>query len=328
MVTTNIDSVAEFKILTNSYQAEYGRAVGGQMQVVTKSGTQNFHGSGYWYGRRSGWDANTWLNDRNTPAIPKPDTSRNDSGYTIGGPVAFPGFNSSKTKLFFFWSQEWQRRTDPTVAPPDDGPNGARAAGGLLAERRQQRPSVSVHPGRHHRTAVRSGQHERMLPGRRGARQNPGEPALRSRPCGAEHLSVCELLRRQRPELHEPGARQLAAPGRSASDGLPGGQQLAHHRPLHEEQRGHHAGVRDDVGRQRQRPAPDTSAVPSPRLQLHAVGDRHPEQHDLARGELGARRQLAELPAAAAGACSAKMPASKVCRCCSRMPCSPTTSRG
>jgi hypothetical protein len=113
MVTTNIDSVAEFKILTNAYQAEYGRAVGGQMQVVTKSGTQNFRGSGYWYGRRSGWDANTWLNNRNTPAIPKPDTSRNDSGYTIGGPVAFPGFNMDKTKLFFFWSQEWQRRTDP-----------------------------------------------------------------------------------------------------------------------------------------------------------------------------------------------------------------------
>ncbi len=113
MVTTNIDSVAEFKILTNSYQAEYGRAVGGQMQVVTKSGTQSFHGSGYWYGRRSGWDANTWLNNRNTPAIPKPDTSRNDSGYTIGGPVAFPGFNEDKTKLFFFWSQEFQRRTNP-----------------------------------------------------------------------------------------------------------------------------------------------------------------------------------------------------------------------
>jgi hypothetical protein len=113
MVTTNIDSVAEFKVLTNSYQAEYGRAVGGQMQVVTKSGTQDFHGSGYWYGRRSGWDANTWLNNRNTPAIPKPDTSRNDSGYTIGGPVAFPGFNEDKTKLFFFWSQEFQRRTNP-----------------------------------------------------------------------------------------------------------------------------------------------------------------------------------------------------------------------
>ena len=60
MATTNIDAVAEFKILTNAYQAEYGRAVGGQVQVVTKSGTQAFHGSGYWFGRRSDWNANTW----------------------------------------------------------------------------------------------------------------------------------------------------------------------------------------------------------------------------------------------------------------------------
>ncbi len=53
MATTNIDAVAEFKVLTNAYQAEYGRAVGGQLQVVTKSGTQAFLGSGYGYGRRS-----------------------------------------------------------------------------------------------------------------------------------------------------------------------------------------------------------------------------------------------------------------------------------
>src|SRR5262245_9417012 len=113
MATTNIDSVAEFKLLTNAYQAEYGRAAGGQLQVVTKSGSQQFHGSGYWYGRRSDWDANTYLNKRETPEVPKQKTSRNDSGYTIGGPVAFPGFNEEKKKLFFFWSQEYQRRANP-----------------------------------------------------------------------------------------------------------------------------------------------------------------------------------------------------------------------
>ena len=113
MATTNIDAVAEFKVLTNAYQAEYGRAVGGQLQVVTKSGTQAFHGSGYWYGRRSEWNANTWTNKRVTPEIPKQKTSRNDSGYTVGGPVFLPKFNESKTKLFFFWSQEFQRRTNP-----------------------------------------------------------------------------------------------------------------------------------------------------------------------------------------------------------------------
>ena len=111
MATTNIDAVAEFKILTNSYQAEYGRAVGGQLQVVTKSGSQNLHGSGYWYGRRAAWDANSYLNNRN--GVPKPKTSRNDRGYTIGGPVTFPVFNENKKKLFFFWSQEFQNRINP-----------------------------------------------------------------------------------------------------------------------------------------------------------------------------------------------------------------------
>ena len=99
MATTNIDAVAEFKILTNAYQAEYGRAVGGQIQVVTKSGTQAFHGSGYWYGRRSDWNANSWTNKRaaapppvgNGALIEPPRRSRNDYGYTLGGPDLHPG---------------------------------------------------------------------------------------------------------------------------------------------------------------------------------------------------------------------------------------------
>jgi hypothetical protein len=115
MATTNLDAVSEFKVLTNAYQAEYGRAVGGQVQVVTKSGTREFHGSGYWYGRRSGWNANSWTNKRGPgPLIEPPDASRNDYGYTIGGPIFIPGvFNEDRTKVFFFWSQEFQRRKDP-----------------------------------------------------------------------------------------------------------------------------------------------------------------------------------------------------------------------
>jgi hypothetical protein len=125
MATTNIDAVAEFKVLTNSYQAEYGRAVGGQLQVVTKSGTQSFHGSGYWYGRRSDWNANTWTNKRAAAPPPvgsgklieKAEASRNDYGYTLGGPIYIPGkFNTDKKQLFFFWSQEYQRRTDPAAS--------------------------------------------------------------------------------------------------------------------------------------------------------------------------------------------------------------------
>jgi len=112
MVQTNLDAIAEFKVLTSSYQAEYGRAVGGQVQVVTKSGSRDFRGSGYWYGRRSEWNANTWLNKRD--GTPMEKSSRNDQGYTFGGPAYIPGvFNTVKDKLFFFWNQEFQRRKDP-----------------------------------------------------------------------------------------------------------------------------------------------------------------------------------------------------------------------
>ncbi len=113
MATINLDSVAEFKVLTSSYQAEYGRAVGAQVQAVTKSGTQDFHGSAYWYARRSGWNANSWMNNRS--GIRKSASKRNDFGWTFGGPVHIPGlFNKNKEKLFFFFNQEWQRRKDPT----------------------------------------------------------------------------------------------------------------------------------------------------------------------------------------------------------------------
>jgi carboxypeptidase family protein/TonB-dependent receptor-like protein len=122
MATTNTEAVGEFKILTNSYSAEYGRAVGGQVQMVTKSGTQSFHGSGYWFGRRSDWNANTWTNLRQGAPAPvgngkvaePPQASRDNYGYTIGGPIYIPGvFNKDKKKLFFFWSQEFQNQTNP-----------------------------------------------------------------------------------------------------------------------------------------------------------------------------------------------------------------------
>jgi hypothetical protein len=112
MATTNLDSIAEFKVLTSSYQAEYGRAVGAQVQVVTKSGGKDFSGSAYWYARDSEWNANTWTNNR--AGIEKSEASRKDRGYNIGGPVFIPGkFNTDKKKLFFFWSQEFQNRKDP-----------------------------------------------------------------------------------------------------------------------------------------------------------------------------------------------------------------------
>ena len=129
MATTNIDAVAEFKILTNAYQAEYGRAAGGQMQVVTKSGTQQFRGSGYWFGRRSDWDANTWLNNRETPAVPKAETSRNDSGYTIGGPVYVPGLQRGQEEAVLLLEPGISASQQSGEPPSDARADRARAAG-------------------------------------------------------------------------------------------------------------------------------------------------------------------------------------------------------
>src|SRR4029453_10117285 len=66
---------------------------------------------------------------RETPEVPKSKTARNDSGYTFGGPVTFPGFNEEKKKLFFFWSQEFQRRSNPATVHQTRVPTAAERAG-------------------------------------------------------------------------------------------------------------------------------------------------------------------------------------------------------
>lgn len=103
-VTISQDSVQEFKVLAGVYQAEYGRSAGTQITVVTKSGTSEFHGSGYWFHRHDSLNANTWLNNRQ--GLPRGLQRFNDVGYTIGGPI-------KKDKLFFFFSQEYQRQLRP-----------------------------------------------------------------------------------------------------------------------------------------------------------------------------------------------------------------------
>ncbi len=110
--TVSMDSVQEFRILTSNYQAQYGKAGGAQISVVTKSGSTEFHGSGYWYYRDKGLNANSWTNNRDGQR--RGDYHFNNFGYTIGGPVYIPGkFNTDKQKLFFFWSNEFQRQLVP-----------------------------------------------------------------------------------------------------------------------------------------------------------------------------------------------------------------------
>ena len=106
MLQMNVDAIGEVKILTQGYQAEYGRSSGLQITAVTKSGSNRFRGSGYDIQTNSDWDENSWVNDKN--GDPKPKTSTKILGYTIGGPVGKPGGNN---KLFFFYSHEYRPQT-------------------------------------------------------------------------------------------------------------------------------------------------------------------------------------------------------------------------
>ncbi len=118
LATVSLDAVEEFKILTSNYQAEYGRSSGAQISVVTKSGSNEFHGSGYLYHRHEGLNANNWVNNRERLA--RQFFRFNNFGYTIGGPVYLPHFGeggpkiwSGKDKLYFFVTQEFQRQLRP-----------------------------------------------------------------------------------------------------------------------------------------------------------------------------------------------------------------------
>ena len=101
----SIDAISEVKTLTNAYGPEYGQSGGGQVNIVTRSGTNGFHGTVYYFGRNDALDANNWFNTNTTPAIRKGELRRNDFGFSIGGPI-------KKDKLFFFFSQEFNREVD------------------------------------------------------------------------------------------------------------------------------------------------------------------------------------------------------------------------
>jgi hypothetical protein len=102
----NMDAIAEVRVLTSNYQAEYGRSGGGTINVITKGGTQQFHGSGWFTHRNDEFNANSWSNNR--AGISITPYHLNIEGFSIGGPIYIPKhFNADKRHLFFFFSQEY-----------------------------------------------------------------------------------------------------------------------------------------------------------------------------------------------------------------------------
>ncbi len=102
----SVDAMQEFRIQTSTYAPEFGRTPGAQISIVTKSGTNQFHGLAFDYLRNDVFDARNWFD---VPPLPKPPLRQNDFGGTLGGPL-------TKDKLFFFFSYEGLRLLLPQTA--------------------------------------------------------------------------------------------------------------------------------------------------------------------------------------------------------------------
>jgi len=104
IIAPSMDAIAEIRILTSSYSAEFGGRSGSMVNVVTKNGTRDFHGSLFEFVRNDMFDARSFF------AAAVPPLRFNDFGWTLGGPAIFPltSFNKGRNKLFFFTSQEWK----------------------------------------------------------------------------------------------------------------------------------------------------------------------------------------------------------------------------
>ncbi len=110
----SVDALQEFRVVSSTYSAEYGRTPGGQFSLITRSGTNTFHGSAFDYLRNNFFDANDWFNDHyGKPISP---LRQNDFGGTLGGPVSIPHLYNGKNKTFFFGSYEGLRLTQPQAA--------------------------------------------------------------------------------------------------------------------------------------------------------------------------------------------------------------------
>jgi hypothetical protein len=103
----SIDAIAEVKVMVSNFSAQYGSRAGGQLVVSVKNGTNQFHGSAFYFYRHETLNANEFFN--NASRLQRPLYRYSNEGGTIGGPLLIPGtnFNKSRTRLFFFFSEDY-----------------------------------------------------------------------------------------------------------------------------------------------------------------------------------------------------------------------------
>jgi hypothetical protein len=123
-VYPNVDAIAEVRVLTSNYGAQYGRNGSGTIETVTKSGTRDFHGDLFEFVR------NDVFNARNFFADERPAYKKNDYGFTIGGPVFIPKlYNTQREKTFFFFSENWRKERVPGQIFHQQVPSNAERTG-------------------------------------------------------------------------------------------------------------------------------------------------------------------------------------------------------
>jgi Carboxypeptidase regulatory-like domain/TonB dependent receptor len=117
----SVDALEEFRVQSSTYSAEFGRNPGGQFSFVTRSGTNQWHGTAFDYLRNNVFDANDWFNNYN--GQPEAAERQNDFGGTLGGPFRIPRLYNGKDKTFFYFSYEGLRLEQPQAASVIPVPN-------------------------------------------------------------------------------------------------------------------------------------------------------------------------------------------------------------
>ncbi len=145
-----LDNIAEFKILTSNYQAEYGRSAGGDIKVVTKGGGKEFHGTGYYFHRHEQFNANSFFN--NAQGRQRNFYRYNYQGFNLSGPVWLPksvfgplGSEKLREKVFWFFSREWQEQLLPSAARQSRVPTAAEIMGDFSQTRSGNGTDITIY---------------------------------------------------------------------------------------------------------------------------------------------------------------------------------------
>jgi hypothetical protein len=126
----SVEAISEFKVLTSTFTAQFGRTSGGVESFATKSGGSDYHGTAFDLFRNEKLDANSWNNNAN--GAPRPKDRQNDFGGSLGGPVWIPKVYNGKGKTFFFFSYE-QYRNNPGTTNVTTLPTPAELGGDFSA---------------------------------------------------------------------------------------------------------------------------------------------------------------------------------------------------